>query len=418
MLRVTSRLDLLVAFSMLIVFAVGCSEDDSPAGHGGAERPPLGPTDLSARAVSQTSIVLTWRDWSDNEDGFEIFESVDNDSTFQLVERTSLDVESYQLNNRALEFTYFYRVRAFNEFGFSGFSNTSSVKHQWLLRTFGHQEAPYLDIAYHPNGNQIISGGGDYRVKVWNSDTGELLRTLERHNSIVERVAYSPDSLYFATGDDDGLVIVWDATFLNPFQRLENHDHPISSLDFYPDGSRLATADGTTMRVWNVNNAQVLFQTAGKIVKVSSDGELLFVGSGLNIKVLNAEDGSIIETLEGPLESSFNSIAINTEGNLLFAGGVGGTVTCWEYGVDWQLVETFRAHDMPLYSLSVSSDGQYLATGCWDWTIRLWNASTRELVRTLDGHNYSVYSVDFSPDSRYLASCSGDRTIKIWGPLY
>ena len=68
-----------------------------------------------------------------------------------------------------------------------------------------------------------------------------------------------------------------------------------------------------------------------------------------------------------------------------------------------------------VFSMALSPNGQTLASGSGDGTIKLWNLATGQEVRTLSGHTDSVYSVALSPDGQTLASGSGDHTIKIWG---
>jgi hypothetical protein len=65
-------------------------------------------------------------------------------------------------------------------------------------------------------------------------------------------------------------------------------------------------------------------------------------------------------------------------------------------------------------SVSYSPDGRYIASGSYDGTIKIWDATTGALVRTLTGHSDWVFSVSYSPDGRYIASGSRDGTIKIW----
>ncbi|WP_442867066.1 WD40 repeat domain-containing protein, partial [Anabaena sp. CS-542/02] len=46
--------------------------------------------------------------------------------------------------------------------------------------------------------------------------------------------------------------------------------------------------------------------------------------------------------------------------------------------------------------------------------IKLWDVRTGKLSHTLTGHSDWVRSVGFSPDGQTLASGSYDKTIKIW----
>jgi WD40 repeat protein len=65
-------------------------------------------------------------------------------------------------------------------------------------------------------------------------------------------------------------------------------------------------------------------------------------------------------------------------------------------------------------SVDVSPDGQQIATGSADHTVKLWDAQTGHCANTLKGHRNSVWSVAFSPDGQSLASGSDDKTIKLW----
>jgi WD40 repeat protein len=64
--------------------------------------------------------------------------------------------------------------------------------------------------------------------------------------------------------------------------------------------------------------------------------------------------------------------------------------------------------------VAFSPDGQTLASGSCDNTIKLWNMTTGNCLKTLHGHASWIWSVAFSPDGQILASGSQDETIKLW----
>ena len=59
-------------------------------------------------------------------------------------------------------------------------------------------------------------------------------------------------------------------------------------------------------------------------------------------------------------------------------------------------------------------DGETLATGSSDNTIRFWNTSSLSLLKTLKGHSGYVFTLDLSPDYGQLASASKDFTVRLW----
>lgn len=80
----------------------------------------------------------------------------------------------------------------------------------------------------------------------------------------------------------------------------------------------------------------------------------------------------------------------------------------------WRCVNTLIGHVNWVFSIAISPDGQTLASGSSDKTIKIWQLGTGKLLRTLTGHSQWVRSVAFSSDGQTLASSSRDMTIKIW----
>lgn len=78
------------------------------------------------------------------------------------------------------------------------------------------------------------------------------------------------------------------------------------------------------------------------------------------------------------------------------------------------LAKTLSAHSQPVWSIAISANGQILASGSQDNTIKVWALNSEKPIYTLLGHKDTVRSLAISADGRILASGSGDSTVKLW----
>jgi hypothetical protein len=88
---------------------------------------PIAPSGLVATAISKTRIDLSWTDNSNNEAGFKIERSA-NGTSFSQIATVGANVTTYNNTGLKANKTYWYRVRAYNGTGHSGYSNVASAK--------------------------------------------------------------------------------------------------------------------------------------------------------------------------------------------------------------------------------------------------------------------------------------------------
>ncbi|KAL4862351.1 hypothetical protein BDV12DRAFT_203139 [Aspergillus spectabilis] len=120
-----------------------------------------------------------------------------------------------------------------------------------------------------------------------------------------------------------------------------------------------------------------------------------------------------LQTLEGHLYS-VQSVAFSPDGQILASGSIDSTIKLWDIKTGTEL-QILKEHSSSVQSVAFSPDGQTLASGSEDDTIKIWDAKTGTELQTLKGHHtYYVQTVAFSPDGRTLASGHDDQNIKIW----
>src|SRR6185295_5917703 len=81
-------------------------------------------------------------------------------------------------------------------------------------------------------------------------------------------------------------------------------------------------------------------------------------------------------------------------------------------GVKW--VRTLDGHEAGVKCIGFDPQGETLASGSRDSTVRIWKQRSGELLQTLEGHGAMVRSVAFDPQGETLASASEDKTVKLW----
>jgi WD domain, G-beta repeat len=74
-------------------------------------------------------------------------------------------------------------------------------------------------------------------------------------------------------------------------------------------------------------------------------------------------------------------------------------------------------HTERVYAVAVSPDGKTLATGSFDKTVKLWDATSAKEFRTIggaNGHTNTITALAFHPKEATLATASTDNTVRLW----
>ncbi|QYT06072.1 hypothetical protein H0G86_012939 [Trichoderma simmonsii] len=118
-----------------------------------------------------------------------------------------------------------------------------------------------------------------------------------------------------------------------------------------------------------------------------------------------------LQTLEGHSDS-VNSVVFSPDGQRLASGSDDGTIKIWD--VNSGSCQTLECYN-PVLSIVFSPDGQQLASGLSDGVIKVWDIKESSFyLQTSKSFDYQIYSVIFSMNGQRLAFGLFGGIVKIW----
>lgn len=129
-----------------------------------------------------------------------------------------------------------------------------------LLAELSHSNKSARVIAQHPTLPEMAVGYSDNTIRVFNTENFKLLLELKAHENSVFALAYSPNGKYVLSGGRDAVLKIWDAKEgYSPQQTINAHWYHINSIKYSPSGSLFATASmDKTIKVWDAESFELL----------------------------------------------------------------------------------------------------------------------------------------------------------------
>ncbi|MGB9881156.1 MAG: WD40 repeat domain-containing protein, partial [Methanomassiliicoccales archaeon] len=223
----------------------------------------------------------------------------------------------------------------------------------------GHPGGIVTSLVVSADGRYAVSAGDDWKVVLWDLDTGvpvneweipySCVEDAEAEGCYVKSLAIFPDGYQAVGGCRDWNLRIWNLVTGARIDREEAHLSSVESVSVSPDGTTLLSASSETLAIWKrTRNKQIRYidylavdpiddldGIDGDIwsIVISPDGHYTILGgSGKSAPIYDLRNRKKIYRLKGQSEE-IRAVAISRDSHFVVCGNSDGTLVIW--ALDW-----------------------------------------------------------------------------------
>lgn len=218
-------------------------------------------------------------------------------------------------------------------------------------------------------------------VQIWDVETNQRLRQMQGHSDRASSLSWNEHIL--SSGSRDYSILHRDVRIADPYiERLTAHSGEVCGLRWNLETNQLASGcNGNQLIVWDHLSPRPLYHFHNHTAAVKAlawsphQRGLLASGGGSSdrsIRFWNTLTGRNISTHQTSSQVCNLAWSLNTRELISTHGYSDNYIAIWKYP-QMDTVATLMGHSVRVLYLAMSPDGNSLATGAGDETLRLWN---------------------------------------------
>ena len=274
-------------------------------------------------------------------------------------------------------------------------------------------------LAFSQDGTLLLSGSWDKTVRVWDVQTGGVIRTFGHTDSSFP-ASISSDGAMVALGADDGTVRLCDV-WTGESNSIKMYPRRVMIIEFSPTNTRrfISSSEGL-VRQWDIDGGQIgtpYQERSAQDLAWTRDGTR-FASCGDNFAtVRDAESGAVVVKLAAtinPWSFHFNLCCFSSDGRFIACIN-GATIWVWDITIsEGRLVGHLVGHSSPIRFLAFSSS---LISGGSDKSIKFWKSSsfsTDSNQMPARGYFSGFRSIKLFAEEGIVVTSDEDGEVKIW----
>ncbi len=272
-------------------------------------------------------------------------------------------------------------------------SDTEEVR---LVVQIGHD----IDLVrISPDGKLAATGSYEGSIKLWDVETGWLVRTLSGHHKAVIDMQFSPDSKYLLSGSEVGLIIQWDIHLGEPRFQADDLGDEVYCISYSPKGTYFAAATWDTINIYLSEKGELVnsIHSGGDIENIdavalnfSADENTLLSLNYDSFILLDTKTGGLKKLLEPESGSDMSSAFISPDGkSIIYTKLQGSSVWVCDIRSGEVVWRDFREMKANVENIGLYPDGKSMFMADRRNTVEKVRISDGTLLDTFTGPKFS-----------------------------
>jgi WD40 repeat protein len=246
----------------------------------------------------------------------------------------------------------------------------------------------------------------------------EKIATLAGHKDCVYSLEHSPDARYFFSADGKGLIAQWDLEQPEIGKLIAQVPASVYAMRLLPERQQLLIGqnfEGLHLIDLQQKKEQLslkLTDAAIFDIQIVGDEAYIALGDGV-LAVVDLAHWAVRKHLKAS-EKSARCIAISPDGQDIAIGFSDHSIRVFERQ-SLQPKQLLTGHSNSVFTLTYSPCGKYLLSGSRDAHLKVWEVHRDyALAHSIVAHMYALNHIAYHPSGAWFATASMDKSLKVW----